>query len=320
MKRRQTSEHLMPHTRPNFVKFSTLVVFVVAVACLVSLAIGQTAETGGATQFRVGERLTYVLSTERYPNAGFGEMSVVSRGRLGTRDVFELAAKFKTVGLFSATGFLADESFTTFVSVDTGMPAYVKRTNYAAGSPKERTDSYLETPANGFDLLSLIYRLRGLLDGGSSVLLDNGRSFAITFQPAGVESITCDAGTFETTIMTVQSDYFKEMGVSDLRINIDNGANRLPVLIRAKMETGKIKATLASVQVNSPEPVATPTPSETPRPIPTPTALPTPEVYVDNRPLSEELAFVLGERLEYRVTYGAQRAAKIVFDAKERNL
>lgn len=308
----------MPHTRPNFVKFSTLAAFVVLVACMSSLAVGQAAETGSATQFRVGERLTYVLSTVRYPNAGFGEMSVVSRGRLGTRDVFELAAKFKTVDLFSATGFLADESFTTFVATDTGMPLFVKRTNYAAGSPKERVDSYLETPANGFDLLSLIYRLRGSFDGGSSVLLDNGRSFAITFQPAGVESVTSDAGTFETTILTVQSDYFKEIGVSDLRINIDNGVNRLPILIRAKMKASEIKATLASVQVNLPEPAATPLPTETPRPVPTPTAMPTPEVYVDNRPLSEELAFVLGERLEYRVTYGAQRAGKVVFDAKER--
>lgn len=308
----------MPHTRPSLVNFSTLTAFVFTILFFSSLALGQIAETGGAPQFRVGERLTYVLSTERYPNAGFGEMSVVSRGRLGTRDVFELAAKFKTVDLFSATGFLADEAFTTFVATDTGMPVYVKRTNYAAGSPKERVDSYLETPANGFDLLSLIYRLRGSFDGGSSVLLDNGRSVAITFQPAGVESVTTDAGTFETTILSVQSDYFKELGVSDLRINIDTGANRLPVLIRAKMKASEIKATLVSVQVNSPEPVATPTPTETPRSVPTPTPAPTPEVYVDNRPLSEELAFVLGERLEYRVTYGAQRAGKTVFDAKER--
>lgn len=314
----------MPHTRPNFVNFPMLAAKYVAAFIFTAIffssdVLAQLPETSGSPQFRVGERLMYVLSTERYPNAGFGEMSVVSRGRLGTRDVFELAAKFKTVDLFSATGFLADESFTTFVATDTGMPLYVKRANNAVGLPRERVESYLETPANGFDVLSLIYRLRGSFGGGSSVLLDNGRSFAITILPAGIESVTTDAGTFETTVLTVQSEYLKEIGVSDLRINIDNGPNRLPVLIRAKMQPGEIKATLASVQVNSPDPVTPlPTPAATPQPVPTPIGTPTPEVYVENQPLSDELPFDLGERLEYRVTYGVQRAGKVIFDVKER--
>jgi hypothetical protein len=312
----------MPHNSLNSMNFLTaakrFAAIIFASAFFYIFAVGQANETAVGGAFRVGERITYVLSTDRYPNAGFGEIRVVSRGRLGTRDAIELAAKFKTVDLFSATGFLADETFTTFVATETGMPLFVKRTNYTTGSPKERAQSYLETPANGFDLLSLIYRLRGSFEGGSSILLDNGRSFPITFQAAGVESITSDAGTFDTTILSIQSDYFKEIGVSELRLNIDNGTNRLPVLIRAKMQNGEVRAKISSVQVTSPEPVATPIPIETPRPVVTPTPSPTPEIYVNNQPLSEELAFVLGERLEYRVTYGAQVAGKIVFEAKER--
>ncbi len=294
------------------------VVLTIAALLYSSSVFGQATETGEATQFKVGERITYALSTERYPNAGFANLSVVSRGRLGSRDAIELSGTFRTTDLFSATGFLADETISTFVSPETGMPLYVKRTNFATGLPKESTYSYLETPATGFDLLSLIYRLRGTFSGGSSILLENGRSYTVTFVAGGTESVSTAAGTYETTILSVQSDYLTEHGVTDLRINIENAGNRLPVLFRAKMPSGEMKATISSVQNNSPEPAATPTLVDTPRPLPTPTAMPTPEVYVDNRPLSEELAFALGERLEYRVTYGAQRAGKIVFEAKER--
>lgn len=294
------------------------VLTVVALLAFASGIFGQAAETSETAQFRIGERITYVLSTERYPNAGFASLSVVSRGRLGNRDAVELSGTFRTTGLFSATGFLADETINTFAAPETGMPLYVKRTNFATGLPRESTYSYLETPAGGFDLLSLIYRLRGGFSGGSSILLENGKSYPVTFAAGGAENVSSQSGSYETTLYTVQSDYLTEHGVSELRINIETAGNRLPVLFRAKMRNDEIKATISSVQVNSPEPVATPTPAGTPRPQPTPTAMPTPEVYVDNRPLSEDLAFSLGERLEYRVTYGAQRAGKIVFEAKER--
>lgn len=290
---------------------------VVAIFSVVA-AFTQTVEI---PQFRVGERITYALSTERYPNAGFAELSVVSRGRLGNRDAIELSAKFKTVDLFSATGFLADEAISTFISPDSGMPLYVKRTNFATGLPRESTYSYFENAASGFDLLSLIYRLRGNFAGGSSILLENGKSYTVTFAAAGAESVSTAAGNFETTILSVQSDYLTELGVSDLRINIETSGYRVPVMFRAKMQSGEMKATVSTVQ-NTPEPVGTPLPVviETPRPLPTPIETPTPEVYVDNRPLSEDLPFVLGERLEYRVTYGAQRAGKIVFEVNERKM
>lgn len=322
MTRPSTPENLMNTFPDSFRRVILRFVFAFAAASFAVVGtLAQAVETVEVSQFKVGERITYNLSTKRYPNAGFAELSVVSRGRLGNREAIELAAKFKTIDLFSATGFLADETISTFVAPETGMPLYVKRTNFATGLPRESTYSFLESPASGFDLLSLIYRLRGSFVGGSSILLENGKSYTVTFAAAGAESVMTAAGNFETTILTVQSDYLTELGVSDLRINIETGGNRVPVMFRAKMQSGEMKATVSTI-LNTPEPVGTPlpVPIETPRPLPTPLATPTPEVYVDNRPLSEELAFALGERLEYRVTYGAQRAGKIVFEAKERKM
>ena len=322
MTRPSTPENPMNSLYASFHRTILRFVFASATASfLIAAALAQASETVDVSQFRVGERITYNLSTERYPNAGFAELSVVSRGRLGNRDAIELSSKFKTVDLFSATGFLADETISTFVAPETGMPLYVKRTNFTAGLPRESTYSYLVNPASGFDMLSLIYRLRGSFVGGSSILLENGKSYTVTVTAAGAESISTAAGNFETTILTVQSDYLTERGVSDRRINIETGGNRVPVMFRAKIHSGEMKATVSTVQY-TPEPVGTPlpVPMETPMPLSTPIPTPTPEIYVDNRPLSEDLAFALGERLEYRVTYGAQRAGKIVFEAKERKM
>jgi hypothetical protein len=64
--------------------------------------------------------------------------------------------------------------------------------------------------------------------------------------------------------------------------------------------------------------VPVPTPTPTPFTKPTPRPTPTPEIYVDDQPLSPDLAFKLGERLEYRITKNGVPVGLMTFDAKER--
>src|ERR1044071_1307427 len=77
--------------------------------------------------FRIGERLTYNISFQKYDNVGFAEMYAVSRGKLGDLDAVELRMKLKTTGLLSAAFYQIDESRTTFANPETGAPLLVKR-------------------------------------------------------------------------------------------------------------------------------------------------------------------------------------------------
>ncbi len=105
--------------------FFVLLTAAAAAAPFVWNAGAQTAEknstlTPGA--FRVGEKLTYNVSFERFKNAGYAEIAVVSRGRLDERDAVELQSVFKTYELVSAAFYLLDESRTTYAAAETGLP------------------------------------------------------------------------------------------------------------------------------------------------------------------------------------------------------
>ncbi|HVF31217.1 MAG TPA: DUF3108 domain-containing protein, partial [Pyrinomonadaceae bacterium] len=96
---------------------------------------------------------------------------------------------------------------------------------------------------------------------------------------------------------------------------------RLPVLFRFRTAKGVFRASLASVQIIEPEgpPVQpTPNPVRTPRPDRTPKPTPTPVPYVENQPLPPELAFEIGETLDYRITSAGQAVASMRLAAKGR--
>src|SRR5690348_4690721 len=62
---------------------------------------------------RIGERLTYNISFQRYNDVGYFETYAVSRGKLGDVDAVELRMKLKTSGLLSAAFYQIDEARTT---------------------------------------------------------------------------------------------------------------------------------------------------------------------------------------------------------------
>jgi len=92
-------------------------------------------------------------------------------------------------------------------------------------------------------------------------------------------------------------------------------------MIRFRTSKGAFRAGLASVQMIEPEvagPTATPAPVRTPLPERTPKPVVTPTPYVDNQLLPTELAFELGERLEYKILSGSAPVATMRLTAKER--
>ncbi|HEV8592156.1 MAG TPA: DUF3108 domain-containing protein, partial [Pyrinomonadaceae bacterium] len=226
--------------------------FVILSSC--SLIFGQTSST-----FRIGEKITYSVSFEKFADVAYGETYVVSRGRLGDKDAVEIRGKFKTRDFLSAAFYLIDESRVVFISPESGLPLYVSRSQNG-GIPKETSENYLETPTTSFDLLSLIYKIRASGGAGAATLSENGSIYTVTYAPSTAEKVKTDAGEFETSVINVQSEYFTGLELKDFRINLSNDDAKVPVLIRFKAKKGEFKMAASSVNVIVPEPEAQPTP------------------------------------------------------------
>ena len=272
--------------------------------------------------FRLGERLTYNVSVGRYRNAAYAELYTVSRGRIGDKDAIELRAKFKTLNIASAATYLVDQTRTTFVSPTTLLPLYTSINQGVYGLPQETTQNFLTAPSPHTDLLTMIHRLRRSGGTGSVTMQENDKVYLVTFSPGGGEHISTDAGEFDTMIVNVQSTYFTDNGMSDVRVALSKDEASIPVAVKIKTPKGEFQANLASIQTIEAEATAqpTPTPVKTPAPERTPKPVPTPAPYVDNQPLHPELAFVIGEKLTYTVKANGSPVATMSLMARERKM
>jgi hypothetical protein len=270
------------------------------------------------TSFKVGERLTYTVGFEKFSNVAYAELYTVSRGKIGDVEAVELRSRVKTLEFLSAAFYLVDESRTIFASPDTGIPLHVTKTRYVGGLPKESIQNNLSAQTSNFDLVTMIYKIRHSEASGSFNILEGEKVYTVTFQTTGSEKIKTDAGEFDTSLVGVQCEYFTELGLRDLRINLSTDAAKIPVAVRFRTTKGEFRAKLASVQNLEPQsdPLPTPSPISTPRPTPVPT--PTPRSYIDNQPLPLDLSFDLGETLEYRLSTGGQPVATFILQATER--
>jgi hypothetical protein len=286
------------------------------------------------TVFRVGEKLTYDLSFEKLRYAGYAELSVVSYGKLSGRDAVELRLRMKTVDVVNAAFFNVDQTRTTYAAPDTGTPLFTTVTLHDRVLPKEITSNFLTVPTSNFDLVTLIYKAREQGGVGTFTIMDGGQLHTVTMQRTRTLRTETEAGTFETAVSTVQSNFLTSRGISDLTVGFTTDAARLPVIVRFRTSRGRMTLTLRTIigpeesagapLVLSPVPVATPiatplaTPFATPMPRPTAVPAPTPTPYIDNRPLNPELGFELGEALTYQVSAGKRALGTIVLSAKER--
>jgi hypothetical protein len=292
--------------------------FLLLMVCTV-ICLGQTvATTASDTTFKVGERLTYTVGFEKFTNVAFAELQTVSRGKIGDLDAVELRSKVKTLEFLSAAFYLVDESRTVFASPDSGLPLYVSKTQNIGGLPKESIQSYLTAPTQNFDLVTMIYKIRHSNGSGTINIQEGEKTYAVIFQTTLNEKVKTDAGEYDTSVVTIQSDYLTENGLKEFRINFSTDEARLPVSIRFRTAKGEFRARLASVQNLEPQvdPLPTPSPVQTPKPTPAPTQ--TPRSYIDNQALGTDLSFELGETLEYRLSSGGQPLATFILQAKER--
>jgi hypothetical protein len=305
-----------------FQKFLVVISLLLSVFCL-AISAQETPKSETTQLCKIGEKLTYEVSFNKFKDAGYAEIYCVSKGKLEERDALELRAKWRTNDFVSAAYYLLDETRNTFISTDTGFPLFTKKISNENLLPKETIKSYLENPTNNVDLLAAIYQARNLNGNGTITFQEDDKTYSLTLQSVGNEKIKNDLGEFETTVYSIQSQYFTDNGISDFRVNISNDERKLPVAVSLKVAKGIFKATLASSnmivpETNETDETPTPTPTPKPTPIPTPKPTPTQITYVENQNLSTDLPFSLGEQLTFKVTSQGQNLGNVILQVKER--
>lgn len=288
--------------------------------CSLIFIQSQIVHSQNENYFRVGERLTYNISFEQFNNAAFAEFAIVSRGKLEGIDSVELHSKLKSVDLLSAAFYMFDEERTTFASVETGLPLYVKKVSNAGITPQTKILNYLKSPTINYDLLTLLQRIRYSNGIGTFLFQEDGKDYSLTIQSTGVEQLKTVVGIVETTKIIVQSPYLTELGIINLSVNITSDEQKIPVLMRLNTKKGEFRVEIASRQVlnETIDPNAIPISTPTLIPTQTPTPVPTPLPYVVNQPLIERLPFVLGETLEFKISKQQQDAGTVLLKVEER--
>lgn len=273
--------------------------------------------------FRVGEKITYNVSFNKYKNAAVAEIYCVSRGKLQGKDAVELRMKMKTVDFVSAAFHNVNESRIVFADVENGLPIFTKIINNETGFPVEKTRNLFLKPTANFDLLTAIYRIRYLGGSGNLTFQDSEIAYPITFQIAGSLKIKTEEKEFDTNATTVESQYFGDKGITNVVVYFSNDEQKIPVQIKFKTVKGEFIATVASIQNIIPEqdePQVAPTPKPTPTPFSTPKPIATPIPYKENQSLPSEFPFNLGEKLTFAVSTNGLTIANVNLHVKERKL
>jgi hypothetical protein len=219
---------------------------------------------------RVGERLTYNISFDRFPHVAFAETYVASKGKIGGKDAIEIQSKLKTLNFLTRDYLTPETNRTSFVSPADGTPMYVKNVDSSTGAPVETVTNYADK-GGSFDLTSILFKIRASGGAGSFTMFENDKTYNVSFHTIGAETVKSDAGEFLASIVDVKSEYLTDNGFSSLKISL--AGEGMPVPVQFRLGIGKkseFRGLISSIQNAIPEPTPTPSPVPTQTPRPTP--------------------------------------------------
>jgi len=274
---------------------------------------GGTAPPFSNAPYKVGERLTYIISYSNFSSAAHAQMQVVARGKFFGRDAIQLQGHVVTTDLINVALIAINNDYTTYIDPQTGLPFRSEQVvrdainssesfhefNQTAGAP-DVSQKQSSIPGK-FDLLSVVYRLRSLpLNDGAKYAFGvwtETEEYQIELRVTGKEVVRTNIGTFNTVATEVRVSTAARTYKIKARFSEDE--RHVPVLLTAKVSDGEIRAELAgSVVAEPPAPAATPTPSAGPATTPRPTVPAAVPSHDENWP------FTIGEELNYRVFLG----------------
>lgn len=283
-----------------------------------------TSATTNGAPFPVGERLAYNVSWADLSVAARVEMELVAQGVFFGQESYQLRTKIETVGQMRSLFGEVDNQYTSYIGLKDALPHRAVTSTRQSLKHAEETvifdqtrrqaifadDSTLNIPAGTYDLPSLIYglRLRGLpADTKQKFTVVIGRDLVeVEAVVKGRERVTTQTGAYNT--VQVRLDPQKKYDKYRADIWFSDDAQRLPVIIQARLAIGEMRAELtsATVAVHSLPPLAR---GSDPVPSAGKTVVLEPPTNGNHRvesgdPAGIELPFVVGERLSYDIAWG----------------
>jgi hypothetical protein len=266
--------------------------------------------TSPARPFAVGESLTYSVSWAGFGSAARIEMQVADQGAFFGHQGLQLISRVQTIGQARSVFLDLDNQYVSYVDGSTMLPHRLETSIKQGARQSQQTviidqegrtartadDSALTLGADCFDVTSLVYalRMRGVPSSSKAKFtLIYGRDlWDIEAGSDENEKIVVQSGTYDATQIELTA-----RGKSKYKVDLwlTNDKQRLPVLIKAKLPFGEVRAELSSVAFN-----------------PRPKQMVGAEKFAEGPKGSKELfaeleksrPFSVGERLNYSVSWG----------------
>jgi hypothetical protein len=283
---------------------------------------GVSAAAFSAAPYKVGERLTYIVSFSNFVMAAHVELLVAGRGSYAGRDGVQLRARVETEGVVSAALYAINNEYVSFVSPGTGLPFRTQQV-IREGARTADSSSELNQPATvqhgpaagvfpgTYDLLSALYRVRALpLVQGSTYRLTvqhEAEQYEADLKVTGREVVKTNLGSFNSIVTQVRVPGNSRIDSYRIRIYFSDDERHIPVLITARHPAGEIRAELAGSEILPEAPPATPAKppvvADQP-PKPPETSNPPPKEAKSSLPAT--LPFTVGEQLNFKIFLGPE--------------
>lgn len=290
--------------------FSTLTILFLALVSPVLAQDGPAALPFSSAPYKVGERLTYIVSYSNFPAAAHLEVQVVSRGSFFGREAIQLHAHVETTEVINVALLAINNDYTTFIDPGTGLPF---RSQLVVKDAINSTDSFHEfnqaagtaaIPAKQLvvpglhDYWSALYRARALplSDGAvyNFAVRGDSEEYQVELRVTGRQVAKTNVGSFSTIVTEVRVP--NNARLRNIKALFSDDERHVPVLVTAKIRDGELRVELAgSAIVEPPAIIATPPPKTGP-------TLPPKMAPTNPAPVRDEnWPFTVGEQLNYQV-------------------
>lgn len=223
------------------------------------------AKTSDGSPFGVGERLNFNVSWSNFPTAAIVEIEVTERGLYFGQDSFQIRTKVETTGQVRSLFGEIDNQYISYISPNNAVPHRVVNSIRQGQRQAEETiildqskqqaifpdDSTVAIPAGTYDLTSLIYglRLRSLPESGKQRLtaLYGKELIEAEAVVTNRERVTTQTGTYNAVCVK----FYPQKHLSKYRAYVwfSDDQRKLPILIKAKLPFGEVRAELTSAAV-----------------------------------------------------------------------
>src|SRR5262245_2478734 len=222
----------------------------------------------GGSPLVVGERLVYNVSWSNFPSAARVEMEVAAQGQFYGRESYQLRSRVETLGQVRSLFGDVDNQYTAYVSLSDAVPYLVVNAIHQGQRRSEDVivfdrskqkalfsdDSSVPIRDETYDLTSLVYwlRLQPLADGSKYkfTALYERELIDVEAVVKGRERVVAQAGAYNAILVNL---YPKgKYGAYRSCVYISTDSQRLPVIFKANLPVGEVRAELASVTFASP--------------------------------------------------------------------